>query len=138
MIISNQKNSFGNTTIQDSILMKVSTVKFLDVTLDENLTFNDHVNKVTTKILKYFGVMGRLYYQLPEDVMVKLYYSYVYSSLTYVLQSLGGLGRTNAAEIESAHRRASKLLSDYNQKNLTFHSIYDYFCSIKGFQHKYP
>ena len=39
MIISNQKNVIDNR-IRDSILTKVSTV-----TLDENLTFNDHVKK---------------------------------------------------------------------------------------------
>ena len=48
MIISNQKNVFYSK-IKDTILTKVSTVKFLDVTLDENRNFNDHVNRVTTK-----------------------------------------------------------------------------------------
>ena len=46
-------------------------------------------------------------------------------------------GRTNAAWvcwlIESAHRRACKLLTDYNQKILSFHSIYDYFALLKAF-----
>ena len=64
MIISNQKNAFVNK-IRESILMKVSTVKFFGVTLDENLTFNDHVNKVTSKISKSVGVMRRLHCQLP-------------------------------------------------------------------------
>ena len=49
MIIFNQKNAI-EIRIRDSILTKVSTVKFLSVTLDENLTFNDHVKNVTTKI----------------------------------------------------------------------------------------
>ena len=44
MIISNQKNVI-HVRIRDSILTKVSTVKFLGVTLDENLIFNDHVKK---------------------------------------------------------------------------------------------
>ena len=39
MIISNQKNAI-DIRIRDSILTKVSTVKFLVVALDENLTFN--------------------------------------------------------------------------------------------------
>ena len=55
MIISNQKDTFNNITIRDSILTKVSTDKFLGVSLDENLTFNDHVNKVTTKLSKSIG-----------------------------------------------------------------------------------
>ena len=78
MIISNQKNAI-EIRIRDLILSKVSTVKFLCITLDENLTFNDHVKNVTTKIFKSVGVMRRLHCQLPADVMVKLYYSLVYS-----------------------------------------------------------
>ena len=78
MIICNQKNAI-EIRIRDSILTKVSTIKFLGITLDENLTFNDHVKNVTTRISKSVGVMRRLHCQLPADVMVKLYYSLVYS-----------------------------------------------------------
>ena len=93
MIISNHKNAI-NIRIRDSILTNVSTVKFLGVTLDENLTFNDHVKNFTTKISKSVGFMRRLHCQLPADVMVKLYYSLVYSLLTYALLAWGRSGRT--------------------------------------------
>ena len=132
MIISNQKNAL-DIKIRETILTKVSTVKFLGVTLDGNLTFKDHVNKVTRNRSKFVGVMRRLHYQLPANVMVKLYYSLVYSHLTYALLALGRSGSTNAAQIECAHRRACKLLTDYNQKILTFHSIYDYIDLLKAF-----
>ena len=36
--------------------------------------------------------MRRLHCQLPADVMVKLYYSLVYSHLTYALLAWGRLG----------------------------------------------
>ena len=54
MIIPNQKNEI-DIRIRDSILTKVSTVKFHGVTLDEILTFNDSVTNVTTKISKSVG-----------------------------------------------------------------------------------
>ena len=47
MIISNQKNAL-NIKIRETILTKVSTVKFLGITLDENLTFKDRVNRAVT------------------------------------------------------------------------------------------
>ena len=61
-------------------LLKVSTIKFLDV-----FTFNDNVNKASTKICKSVCVMRRLHCQLPVDEMVKLYYYLVYCYLTYDL-----------------------------------------------------
>ena len=51
MIISNRKNAL-DIKIRETILAKISTVKFLGVMLDENLTFKDHVNKVTRNISK--------------------------------------------------------------------------------------
>ena len=131
MIISNQKYAI-DIRIRDSILTKVSTVKFLGVT-DENLTFNDHVKKVTIKISKSVFVLRILHCQLLADVMVKLYYSLVYSHLTYALLAWGRSGRTNAAKIACAQRRTRKLLTDYNHSILTFHSIYDYFALLKAF-----
>ena len=132
MIISNQKNAL-DIKIRENFLTKVSTVKFLGVTLDENLTFKDHVNKFTSNISKCVGVMRRLHCQLPANLMVKLYYSLVYSHLTNALLAWGRSGSTNAAKIECVHRRACKLLTDYNQKILTFHAIYDYFALLKAF-----
>ena len=121
MIISYQKNAIENRN-GDTILTKVSTVKFLGVTVDENLTFNDHVKNVTTKISKSVGVIRRLHCQLPADVMVKLTILWcIPMHLTYALQAWGRLGRvTNAAKIGCAHSRALKLLTDYNHRILTF------------------
>ena len=82
--------------------------------------------------------MRRLHCKLPADVMVKLYYTLVYSHLTYALLAWGRSGRTNAAKIERAYRRARKLLTDYNHRILTFHSIYDYFALLKAFNTNTP
>ena len=46
---------------------------------------------------KSVGVTRRLHCQLPADVTVKLYYSLVYSRLTYALLAWGRSGGTNAA-----------------------------------------
>ena len=119
-IMSNQKNEL-DIKIQETVIMKVSTVKFLGITLDENLTFKDHVNKVTRNISKSVGVMRRLHCQLSAKAMVKLFYSLVYSHLAYALLAWGRSRSTNADNIKCAHTRACKLLTDNNQKILTFH-----------------
>ena len=60
MIISNQKGAL-DIKIREKIHTKVLTVKFLGVTLDENLTFKDYVNKVTSNMSKLVGVIRRLH-----------------------------------------------------------------------------
>ena len=61
-----------------------------------------------------------------------MYYSLVYSHLTYALLAWGRSESANAAKIECAQRRTCKLLTDYNQKIRTFCSIYDYFALLKA------
>ena len=80
-----QPEHFKDIKIQEKICTKVSTVKYHGVTLDENITFKDHRNKVTSNISKSVGVMMRLHCQLTANITVKLYYSLVYSHLTYAL-----------------------------------------------------
>ena len=73
MIISSQKNAL-DIKIQESILTQVPKVKFLGVTLDKNLIYKDHANKVTSNIYKSVGVMKRFHCQLPANVYgFKLY-----------------------------------------------------------------
>ena len=112
MIISNQKNAL-DIKLQEKILTKISTNSLVLRSMKILLlrTFN---------ISKSVGVMRSLHCQLPANVMVKLYYSLVYSHLTYALLSWLRSGNTNAAKIECTHRRTCKLLTDYNQKILPF------------------
>ena len=75
----NQKNALY-IKIRETILTKVSTVKFHGVKLDENLAFKDHVNKVTNNISKSVGVIRRLHCQLPANAMIKLLFFGVFPS----------------------------------------------------------
>ena len=58
----------------------------------------------------------------------------MYSHLTCALLAWGRfVRRINAAKICCANRRACNILTDYNEKILTFYSIYDYFALLKAF-----
>ena len=68
--------------------------------------------------------MRRLHCQLPV-----LFFGEFPSDLWFT--GMGKIGTYyNAPKIECAHRRACKLLPDYNQLILTFHSIYDYLTTL--------
>ena len=139
-IISNKKNAL-DIQIRETILKKVSTVKFLGVTLDENLVFKDHVNKVTSNISKSVGVMRRLHCQQPANVMVKLYYSLVYSHLTYALlpnywhgEDREVLMLLRLGVLTGEHVNYPQIIT----KRFSLFTQFMILCFIKSFQHKYP
>ena len=64
---------------------RVETFNFLGVTLDENLTWKPHTDKVATKLSKYSGIMNKLKNYLPRYIMKALYNSLVQSHSNYAI-----------------------------------------------------
>ena len=60
-------------------IQEVSTVKYLGVTFDSNLTWKNHVNDIFPKLRYYVNV----------DIPIMLYYSLIYPFLTYGIQVWG-------------------------------------------------
>ena len=84
-------NQKGIIDLTPSLIMngieieRVETFDFLGVTLDENLTWKPHTDKVPTKLFKYSGMMNKLKNYLPRYIMKALYNSLVQSHLNYAI-----------------------------------------------------
>jgi len=52
--------------IDDIFIVERKSTKFLGVTLDSKLTWNDHVNNITTSISRAVGVIGKMRDLVPE------------------------------------------------------------------------
>ena len=62
---------------------RVETFDFLGATLDENLTWKPHTDKVATELSKYSGKMNKLKNYLPRYILKALCNSLVQSRLNY-------------------------------------------------------
>ena len=59
------------------------SVKYLGITIDENLNFAERIIKLTCKISRSVGIFAKLRNILPFTAYCKWYYSMVYSHLVY-------------------------------------------------------
>ena len=69
---------FNNTNITQSIYQK-----HLGIILYSKLTFENHINMVTTKINKTIGLLRKLQNLLPRTVLIKIYKAFVRPHLDY-------------------------------------------------------
>jgi len=69
--------------IEDTPITLVRSVKFLGVYIDEHLTWKDHINKISLKIAKNIGIISRISYLLPINILINLYYALVYPYFSY-------------------------------------------------------
>ena len=70
-------------------IQEVSTVKYLGVTFDSNLTWKNHVNELCSKLSKTVNIFSKLRYYVNVDILIMLYYSLIYPFLTYGIQVWG-------------------------------------------------
>ena len=59
-----------NIVIDDISIVERKSTKFLGITLDSKLTWNDHVNTITTSISRAVGVIGKMRNLVPEKTLL--------------------------------------------------------------------
>ena len=69
--------------IGNQIIEKTSSIKFLGVMLDENITWKNHIKTVENKLAKNIGLLYRAKQFLNETSLKTIYFSYIHSYLNY-------------------------------------------------------
>ena len=75
--------------INEHELEKVDTFDFLGITINETLSWRNHIDKIATKISKVIGIMSRCKRYLSSDVLIKIYNSLILSRINYGLTCWG-------------------------------------------------
>ena len=80
--------------LNGSIIKQVSTVKFLGVTIDENLTWTPHLENLKKKLSCSQGVLYRIKDSIPKSLHKTLYHSLFESHLIYGISVWGAQSHT--------------------------------------------
>ena len=142
MVISNRpfNHVLYNVSIRGHVVDRVNVSKFLGVFIDERLNFKFHVNSLRKKISRSVGILKRVSYFVPANILKNLYYSFLYPHFVYGVVVWGGTGSCNTRKMSSLHSRA--LLTVFGSSDtdtllrngiLNFDSILQFFILIKFF-----
>lgn len=69
--------------VNETTLVSTVCSKFLGIYVDQHLRWTDHVDKLSTKLNKTKYAISRLKSEIPLDSLLTVYYSLVYSHLSY-------------------------------------------------------
>ena len=86
--------------------------KFLGVILDNNLTFNKHINHVVAKLSRSAGILYRIRKSLPHYARLNYYYSFVYPYLNYNIITWAATSHSHLYPLIIQHKRIIRLLTD--------------------------
>ena len=87
-----------------------NSVKYLGVTLDSKLTFENHIKILETNLSKAVGFICKLKFVLPKDALIKLYYALFHPHLLYGLVIWGSKYPTYLMKIRTLQNKVVKLV----------------------------
>ena len=109
--------------LNGSIIKQVSTVKFLGVTIDENLTWLPHLENLKKKLTCSLGVLYRIKDLVPKSLHKTLYHSLFESHLIYGISVWGTQSHTVLYELFTLQKHCIRTLfgnSCLQQKENTY------------------
>ena len=90
---------------------RVSSIKFLGVILDENLSFDKHINEVCNKLKRLFHVFYSIRGFLSKENIRTIYYALVYSRIKYGIAVYGQAKLTKIRKIQILQNQLIKVLA---------------------------
>ena len=108
--------------INDTSLQNVNEVKYLGITLDQNLTWESHINELCKKVAPKIELLRRLKYKLPIDQLKTVYQSIVQPHIDYAITVWGYAANVHVQKIQRLQNRAARILT----------SNYDCFTSVSS------
>ncbi|KAJ8033385.1 hypothetical protein HOLleu_23609 [Holothuria leucospilota] len=109
---------------KDTLITSSSSTKFLGVTIDNKLSWQEHITNVTKSVAKISGVMNRLKYYIPSQTLLTIYNALILPHLTYCIL-LWGNSLPVTCKLLSYQKRAvraiAKTKSPYAHTRPLFH-----------------
>jgi len=96
--------------LNGNIIKQVSSVKFLGVTIDENLTWLPHIENLKKKLACSQGVLYRIKDSVPKQLYKTLYHSLFESHLSYGISVWGAQSHTVLHELFTLQKHCIRTL----------------------------
>ena len=111
----------GNISVllNNTVLERVKTTKFLGVLIDECLTWKDHIDCISKTISRNIGVMNKLKYFIPTCILHTLYCSLVSPYLNYAILIWGNTCKSYLDKIIKLQKWAIRTISKSHYRDHT-------------------
>ena len=103
--------------MDDMIIKRTDQIKFLGVIIDENITWNNHINIIENKISKNIGAMHRAKFLLDKQSLKHIHFAFVHSYITYANIAWASTCKTKLGKLYNKQKHVSRIM--YNKDKYT-------------------
>ena len=106
-----------NIKLKNSTLEQVSTYKLLGITIDHELTFDDHVDSLCGKLAQRIEILRSIRSLLPQNERVLLYNTTIKPILMYGSSIWGSItSKQNLTRLLNLQKRAARVILNKNTR----------------------
>ena len=98
-------------------LKRVDKTKFLGVTIDENLSWKNHIDGITKTISRNIGMINKLKFIIPERILHTLYCTLVLPYINYGILIWGKACKTYLEKIHKLQKWAVRIISNSHYRS---------------------
>ena len=107
LIFTNRKNKYKfKISINDMVIGQSYSTKYLGVTIDEKLSWKDHIQNLKSKLAKNCYALAKAKNYLDQSTLRSMYYSLIYSHLQYGISSWGCAAKSHLTTVETLQKQA--------------------------------
>ena len=113
ILVKNYQNNFVlNNTIKilNKNINETNTIKFLGITIDQTLSWSEHINLIRLELRKSLGLLYQASTLFPSSILILLYNSLVNSKLVYCLEAWGNAANTHLKKLFIIQKRFLRII----------------------------
>ena len=100
----------GDIVINNHVIERVSSTKFLGIVLDETLSWKDHLKFIKQKIAKVIGIICKCRKLLYKRTLLSLYNSFLLPYLTYGIELWGSAATVTLHPVIVLQKKAIRII----------------------------
>ena len=120
--MEDQSVSNVDIILDETKLKRVDKTKFLGVTIDENLSWKNHIDGITKTISRNIGMINKLKFIIPDRILHTLYCTLVLPYINYGILIWRKACKTYLEKIHKLQNWAVRIISNshYRSHSATF------------------
>ena len=104
-------HSSPTLTINETPIKRVDCVKSLGLNIDENLSWNKHIDKISKKIASGIGALKRMRPFVPSSTLKYIYSSIIQPHFDYCCVVWDNCSKSSADKLQKLQNRAARILT---------------------------
>ena len=110
VISSSLKKAVCSTDLPNLLIENIYHIKVLGVFIDENLSWNQHIDIVSSKISKSIGILYKSRDVLSKQCLKQLYFSFIHNYVNYANIAWASTNKSKLQRFYRCQKHAARII----------------------------